>query len=85
MRGQNHAPNAATELFRLQEGGIRRQDVSLGRQRRGYAAIAEHISIAQCIARMIEDVEDLSLYLEILGLSEVKISAERNVPGVEAG
>ena len=83
--GDNHAANPSAELLRLQERWIRRQHVSLGRQRGGYAAIAEHIAIAQCVVRMIEDVENLSLYLEILGLSDVEVPAERHIPCVETG
>ena len=85
VRGDYHAANSAAELLRLQEGRICRKYISLGRQRSSYAAIAEHVAIAQCIVWMIEDVEDLCLYLKILGLSDVEVPAERDVPCVETG
>lgn len=83
VRRDNHAANSTSKLLRMQECRICRQHVSLGRQRSGYAAIAEHVAIAKRIVWMIEDVKYLRLYLKILGLSNVKVPAEGNVPGVE--
>ncbi len=66
MRHQNHAANSSAKLLRLQERWIRRYDISGRCQSSRDAAVAEHVSIAQGIVRMIQNIEYLGLHLEIL-------------------
>ena len=64
FHAENHAPDAATELLRLQESRIGGEHISLSRQGCVDTSVAENISVAQGVVGMVKDIERLGTELQ---------------------
>src|ERR1700694_1095351 len=64
FHAENHAPDAATELLRLQESRIGGQHISLRRQGCSDTSVAENIAVAQSVVGVVKNVESLCSELQ---------------------
>lgn len=85
LQSQRHGTNpAAEERRRVQEVGIGRQYVTLRCRSGGYTGCAEDISVAEGIARVIEDVECIGFRLEVGSFRKMKVLGKRHIKNAKA-